>query len=102
MESQIQGLSLAVAGIDLQLAIEKVEDMKRNLSIELQAARDDRRAQQREFQEYMGELREALDQIRAKNLIEAQLLDLVREPNAGDQRRQEGNQTQAGRVLSFR
>jgi len=33
MESQIQELSLAVAGIDLQLAMEKVEDMKRNLSI---------------------------------------------------------------------
>jgi hypothetical protein len=105
MESQIQELSLAVAGIDLQLAMEKVEDMKRNLSIELQRVRDDRRDQWQEFQEYMNELREALDQIRAQHLIEAQLLDLVGKQNAGDQKEEErdsgGNSGESGLQTAF-
>lgn len=85
MKTQTRETAMALAGIDLQLALEEARNLKTRLALELQAARDDRKKQWREFQEFMGELRNTLDQIKAQHLIEAQLLDLVGEPNAGDQ-----------------
>ena len=69
------------------LILAECERLKARLALELQAVRDDRKAQQKEFSEFMVYLRETLDEIRAKHLIEAQLLDLVRKPNAGDKER---------------
>ena len=69
------------------LILAECEKLKARLALELQAVRDDRKAQQKEFSEFMVYLRETLDEIRAKHLIDGQLLDLVRKPNAGDQER---------------
>ena len=85
------------------LILAECEKLKARLSLELQALRDDRKAQQKEFSEFMVYLREILIEIRAKHLIEVQLLDLVRKPNAGEQEKgQEETQTKAGGILSFR
>jgi hypothetical protein len=85
------------------LILAECEKLKARLALELQAVRDDRKAQQKEFSEFMVYLRETLDGIRAKHLIEAQLLDLVRRPNVGDQKRgQKETQTKTDGILSFR
>ena len=71
--------------IDCYLLLQEVRDLKGNLSLELQAARDDRRAQASEWTEFMQEMREVLHQIRAKNLIEAKLLNLIKgKENVGE------------------
>ena len=102
MKQEIKELSLAVAGIDLQLALQEVRELKLNLSLELQAVRDDRRAQQREFQEFISGLWDTLDQIRAKHLIEAQLLDCIGDGNAGEKQQRKGAEAQMHRVLPLR
>jgi hypothetical protein len=107
MKTQTRETAMAIAGIDLQLTLEEVRNLKVLLTMELQAARDDRKDQWRVFQEFISELRDTLDQISAKHLIEAQLLDLVGKPNAGDQnegkeRGATGAQTKTSRVSSCR
>jgi len=85
------------------LILAECNKLKAQLALELQALRDDRKAQQKEFSEFMAYLRETLDEIRAKHLIEAQLLDLVRKPNVGDQKRgKKETQTKTSGILSFR
>ena len=73
------------------LLLEEARQLKAQLALELQAAKDDRRAQHKEFQEFMAELREILWQVRAKHLVEAQLLDLVRPQEAGETRKWQGS-----------
>jgi hypothetical protein len=91
MNDEIKELSLAITGIDQQLMVEELKDMKRNLSIELQAARDDRRAQEWEFREYMAHLWETLRTIQARFHVDAQLLNLVGPHKAGEKKWQERN-----------
>ena len=45
------------------LLLEEARQLKARLALELQAAKDDRRAQHKEFQEFMAELREILWQV---------------------------------------
>jgi hypothetical protein len=66
------------------LILAECEKLKVRLALELQAVRDDRKTQQKEFSEFMISLRETLDQIRAKHLIEAQLLNLIRPQEVGE------------------
>jgi len=63
--------------LDAHLVLREASDLKRKFSIELRAIRDDKRAQQGEFQEFSTELREVLHQIQAKDSIQAQLFDLI-------------------------
>lgn len=87
------------------LLLEEARQLKAQLALELQAAKDDRRAQHKEFQEFMAELREILWQIRAKHMIEAQLLDLIRPEKAGENKWQknksEGNSSQSRMLKQF-
>jgi hypothetical protein len=73
---------------DAELILQECKDLKVNLSLVLQAARDDRRAQYKEFQEFMAELRETLTKIQAEFKVEAQLLNLIK-PEAGEAKCQE-------------
>lgn len=77
MTVQTKALLLENLLLDAYLISQEIADLKRNLSLELQAARDERRAQDREFQEFMTDIRNTLDEIRAKHIVEAQLLDLI-------------------------
>jgi hypothetical protein len=81
MDPKIKDLILLFT--DAGLILQECRELKANLSLELQAIRDDRRAQHREFHELMGELRETLTKIRAQFRIEAQLLNLIR-PDTGE------------------
>jgi len=87
------------------LLFEESIQLKAQLALELQAAKDDRRAQHKEFQEFMTELRGTLRQIRAKHLIEAQLLDLIRPEKAGEDKWQinegESNSSQSHMLKQF-
>ena len=77
MTPQTKALLLENLLLDGYLLLQQIQDLKCNLSVELQAVRDDRKAQSEEFREFMVELTNSLDQIRGKHLIQAQLLDLV-------------------------
>ena len=68
---------------DAELILHECRELKANLSLELQAVRDDRRAQHKQFEEFMNELRETLIKIKAQFRVEAQLLNLIG-PEAGD------------------
>jgi argininosuccinate lyase len=84
------------------LILAECAKLKARLALELQAAKDDRRAYHREFQEFMAELLQTLDQIRAAASIEAQLLNLLRDNHAGDKERKgQETQTQTGRNPSY-
>jgi hypothetical protein len=65
------------------LILAECEKLKARLSLELQAVRDDRRRQYKEFHEFMVEQRETLTKIQAQFKVEAQLLNLIR-PDAGE------------------
>ena len=75
MRDKIKDLTLLFT--DAELILQECRELKFNLSLELQALRDDRRSHEREFKESMAHLVETLDQIRAKHIIEAQLLKLI-------------------------
>ena len=62
---------------DCYLLLQEVGNLKINLAVELQAARDDRKAQHKELAEFMTDLKNTLDEIRAKHIVQAQLLDLI-------------------------
>lgn len=70
------------------LLLEDAKQIKASLALELQAARDDRRAQHKEFEEFMAELRDTLTKIQAQFKVEAQLLNLIK-PQAGETKCQE-------------
>ena len=61
--------------------------VKGRLALELQAARDDRKAQRKEFEEMLSELKDTLTKIQAQFKVEAQLLNLIRP--AGENKWQE-------------
>lgn len=78
------------------LILRESKGLKRSLSLELDLARDRRVAQEAEFREFMTELWETLDKIRAQFRVEAELLNLINahdrsnNQDAGDQRREKG------------
>ena len=59
------------------------KQIKANLAMELDLARNRRLAQEREFKEFMAELRDTLTKIQAQFKVEAQLLNLIK-PQAGE------------------
>ena len=71
------------------LILAECEKLKARLALELQALRDDRKAQQKEFNEFMAELRATLTEIQANFRIEAQLLNLIRPNRTGDKKWQD-------------
>ena len=64
----------------LELVLE-LKEMKANLSLELQATRDQREAAHREWREFMQQMRGELDRIRADFRTDATLLHLINAPN---------------------
>jgi len=107
MEKRICELSMAIVSTDLHILLEEIKDLKANLALELDFARDRRLQQESEFQELISELRQTLAKIQAQFRIEAQLLNLIREPKAGDhnekkERGATGAQEKTSRVSSYR
>jgi hypothetical protein len=100
---KVRELSITNALTDCYLLLVEIKDLKRSLSLELDLARDRRMTHEAEFRKFMGELWDFLDKLAAKYCLDLQLLNLVREPNAGDKKRgKEGTQAQAGRLPSYR
>ena len=91
MDEKIKELASDNVLMSAYLLLQDAKDLKARLALELQATRDDRRAQHKEFQELMAELRDTLTKIQAQFRIEAQLLNLVRPGKAGEDRWQEEN-----------
>ena len=81
MNEEIKDLTLLFT--DALLILQECRELKANLSCELQAASDDRRAQREEFRAFMRGLWAFLDKLATKHLIQAQLLDLIK-PQAGE------------------
>lgn len=73
------------------LLLEEARQLKALLALELQAVRDDRRAQHGEFQKSMVELRETLTKIQARFHIDAQLLNLIGRQESGKDNEHTGN-----------
>lgn len=90
---------------DAELILQECRELKAHLSLELQAVRDDRRAQYKEFQEVMAEVRDTLHHIQARFMVDARLLDLVRPDAAGEEEWQkskaESNSNQSRMLKAF-
>ncbi len=78
MEERIKELAITNALTDAYLILEEARKIKVSLALELQAAKDDRKSQYKEFQELMVEITDVLTKIQAQFRIEAQLLNLVK------------------------
>lgn len=87
--------------ISAYLILAECEKLKARLALELQAARDDRRAQHREFQEFMAELREIHTEIQAQRKVEAQFLNLTR-PQEAREEKCRGNQNNSSQSLMLK
>jgi len=96
MESKIKELASDNVLLSAYLLLEDARKSKAQLALELQAARDDRRAQHREFQEFMAELRETLARIQANFMLDATLLGLISPLKTGE----EGCHERKGKVLN--
>lgn len=81
-------LELAVDSnlMESRIVLEEIKEIARFLSLELDLVRDRRKAQEKQFQEFMTELWSFLDKLAAKYCIDRQLLNLVNEPKAGEQK----------------
>jgi hypothetical protein len=82
--------------LSAHLLLEDARELKANLAMELDLARDRRLAQEKEFREFMAELRDTLTKIQAQFKVEAQLLNLVggetkRTKHAREQRQEKRN-----------
>jgi len=78
LRDEIKELALQCATAEaLELGLE-LRELKVNLSLELQAVRDQRVAEHREWREFMAEQRRELDRIKADFRTEATLLNLIK------------------------
>ena len=79
------------------LLLQEIQEIRARLALELQAARDDRRAQYKEVQELMAEVRDTLINIQARFMVDAHLLNLIRP--AGEEEWQKENTSSRCRTL---
>ncbi len=98
----IRELALTNSMTDVYLLFQEVKDLKARLSMELDFQQRQKNTQKKEFKEFMAELWETLDQIKAKHLIDAQLLNLVGggETNAGDQEKNSNTDPSRSSILA--
>jgi hypothetical protein len=66
--------------VELVAITEELKELKVNLSLELQAVRDQRVAEHREWREFLAEQRQELDRIKADFRTDAMLLHLIEPP----------------------
>jgi hypothetical protein len=81
------------------LILEECKTLKARLALELQAAKDDRRAQHKDFEELMAELWGTLRTIQARFRVDAELLNLVRPHKTGEQEWQGKRNSNRSRML---
>ena len=82
--ARIKELAMANCLMDAELILTEAKELKGLLALEVQAARDDRRAQQKEFKEFMAHLWDFLVKLQARFHIDAQLLNLIKPDDAGE------------------
>jgi hypothetical protein len=83
MKKEIKELSSDKVLMSAYLLLEDAKQLKANLAMELDLARDRRLAQEKEFKEFMYELWGTLRKIQAQFKVEAQFLNLIK-PKAGE------------------
>lgn len=89
MKSEIKELASDNVLLSAYLMLQEAKDLKANLAMELDLARDRRLAQEKEFREFMSELWGTLRKIQARFHVDAELLNLVRPHKAGEKKWQE-------------
>ena len=78
MKKEIKELASDNVLLSAHLLLEDAKQLKANLAMELDLARDRRLAQEKEFKEFMSELWWTLRKIQAQFKVEAQLLNLIK------------------------
>jgi len=84
MKDEIKELASDNVLLSAYLLLEEAKQLKANLAMELDLARDRRLAQDKKFREFMAELKNTLTRIQAQFKVEAQLLNLIRPQEAGE------------------
>lgn len=82
---KIREVAHVITGIDLQLALEEVNQLKCSLALTLTFLHDQIQAQNREVREFMDELWATLRKIQAQFRIDATLLGLIEPEKARSQ-----------------
>jgi len=85
MRDQIKELALTNCLTDAEIILGDARSLADELRRQVQAAKDERKAQEKEFKEFMSELWSTLRKIQAQHRIEAQLLNLIK-PYSGNQK----------------
>jgi len=99
-ERKIKELASDNVLMSAYLILQEAEVIKARLALELQAARDDRKAHHREFQEFIAELWQMLRDIQSQFRIEAQLLNLIRPQEAGEKKEWQEKDSSHARLLN--
>lgn len=94
METRIRELALIFT--DAELILQECRDLKANLSLELQAARDDRKHYHKEIQELLLTIRDELIRIQSRFTVDATILGLIKPQQTGEEDRD--TTTQPGRL----
>jgi competence protein ComGF len=80
----VRELALQCAVAEAVELVKELRELKVNFSLELQSVRDQRVAEHREWAEFIAEMRQELDRIKADFRTEATLLHLI-EPRKKEQ-----------------
>lgn len=99
MQEEIKDLTLLFT--DAALILQECRELKARLALELQATRDDRRAQHMEFQAFMSKLEQTLARIQAQFKVEAQLLNLVRPTGEDKWQKEESRSSQSHMLKAY-
>ena len=105
MAEDIKEIALNGAVTEALVLLEELKDLKVSISLELQATRDQRVAEHREWAAFMAELRGELDRIKADFRTDATLLHLIESPTGekewqGVRRKSSSRRSLRGRFAS--
>jgi len=96
MRDEIKELAVTNALTDAFLILQELRDLKINLSLELQAVRDDRKHYHKEIQELLSTIQDELIRIQSRFTVDATILGLIKPQQTGEE--DHDTTTQPGRL----
>lgn len=87
LQGRIRELAVTNALTDAFLILQELRDLKINLSLELQALRDDRKNYHKEIQELFSAIRDELIRIQSRFTVDAMILGLIKPQKTGEEDR---------------
>lgn len=84
LRDEIKELAIDAAFSECRLLVDELKELKVNLSLELQATRDQRLAEAREWRELAEAMRELITTVKANERINRTVLDIIDSAKTGE------------------